>query len=116
MDGRFHGRPIVQAGGAQFGGFPQQQFGGFGGVVQAQPTYVQAAPIVTNQPMGFGGFPQQVGGFQQGFPQQFGGFPQQQFGGFPQQQFGGQAAAARLDAADGVIDGQFFGRPIVRGA
>jgi hypothetical protein len=32
----------------------------------------------------------------------------------PRQHFGGQNAAARaLDAADGVIDGRYFGRPVV---
>jgi hypothetical protein len=146
MDGRFNGRPIVQTG-SQFGGFPQGgiiQGGGFGGVVHGASSYVQAPPIVTNQPMGFGGIQQGgfqtttiqqggiVGGFPGGFQQggiiQQGGFPggfqqggfQQGFpGGFQQghhhHHHGGQAAAQRLDAADGRIDGAYFGRPIVRG-
>jgi hypothetical protein len=110
MDGRFHGRPIVQAGApvqtfGSAGYFPQ---GGFGGI----QTF--------GAPMGFGGASAAarldaadgvMDGRFHGRPIIQAGAPQ---GYFPQGGFGGASAAQRLDAADGVMDGRHFGRPIVR--
>lgn len=90
IDGRYYGRPIVQGG---------------------APAYATAAPFATAVPAYA---PQFVGA--QAFPAQFGGYATSApliRSAVPSVIPGGNALA--LDAADGVIDGRYYGRPIVQG-
>jgi len=98
IDGRFYGRPIVQGGAQQF--------------VGAAPQFVGAAPqFVGAAPQFVGAAPQFVGGVSSfGAPSVYGG---QLVRSVPTTTVGSSALA--LDAADGVIDGRFYGRPIVQG-
>jgi len=94
IDGRFYGRPIVQGGapGAVVGGSPY--FGGaqFGG---AQLLSGAVQPAFYQQPV-----------FNSVVP------TTQVLRTVPSNTAGSTAAA--LDAADGVMDGRYFGRPIVQ--
>jgi hypothetical protein len=111
IDGRHFGRPIVQAGGAVGGLVPYT-----GAPVVAAPQYVQAAPV------SYGAVPAQYyGGY--GAAPAYGasyvpaaGYGNPIFRGAPVAHYGGSSAqrAAALDAADGVMDGRHFGRPIVQ--
>eukprot|EP01005_Ploeotia_sp_CARIB1_P000400 NODE_148_length_1339_cov_2101.957096_g144_i0.p1 GENE.NODE_148_length_1339_cov_2101.957096_g144_i0~~NODE_148_length_1339_cov_2101.957096_g144_i0.p1 ORF type:complete len:345 (+),score=134.08 NODE_148_length_1339_cov_2101.957096_g144_i0:61-1095(+) len=84
IDGRCFGRPIVQASQPAFIQQPQ--------IIQAQPQIIQAQPqIIQAQPQIIQAQPQFVAGAAP---------------------VGSSALA--LDAADGRIDGRFFGRPIVQ--
>jgi len=132
IDGRFYGRPIVQAGAPAFGGvqtFGAPAFGGFGGASAAQRLDAadgvmdgrfHGRPIVQAGAPAFGGV-QTFGAPAFGGVQTFGApafGDVQTFGAptgyFPQAGFAAGSQAAALDAADGVIDGRFHGRPIVQ--
>eukprot|EP00999_Lentomonas_sp_LEN2_P000430 NODE_1432_length_862_cov_94.844898_g1325_i1.p1 GENE.NODE_1432_length_862_cov_94.844898_g1325_i1~~NODE_1432_length_862_cov_94.844898_g1325_i1.p1 ORF type:complete len:254 (+),score=124.68 NODE_1432_length_862_cov_94.844898_g1325_i1:90-764(+) len=118
IDGKFNGRPIVQAGGA----YPATSFGAYPtmgatpvvsagypavstvGAVGAYPT-MGATPVVS------AGYPgvSTLGAY----PTVGAAYPT--VGGAGLLQAGNPAStAAALDAADGVIDGKCFGRPIVQ--
>eukprot|EP01005_Ploeotia_sp_CARIB1_P001297 NODE_266_length_1051_cov_1103.385281_g259_i0.p1 GENE.NODE_266_length_1051_cov_1103.385281_g259_i0~~NODE_266_length_1051_cov_1103.385281_g259_i0.p1 ORF type:complete len:264 (-),score=150.72 NODE_266_length_1051_cov_1103.385281_g259_i0:259-975(-) len=124
IDGRYFGRPIVQAGGATLGGYTGAVtpysglaqttyggYGGFGGGFRSLGGY----PTVVGGGLGGASY---LGG---GYPTTFGSFGTTSlggFGGYPTlgaTSFGGASSQAlALDAADGKIDGQYFGRPIVQ--
>eukprot|EP00999_Lentomonas_sp_LEN2_P000448 NODE_1449_length_857_cov_142.379452_g1332_i1.p1 GENE.NODE_1449_length_857_cov_142.379452_g1332_i1~~NODE_1449_length_857_cov_142.379452_g1332_i1.p1 ORF type:complete len:269 (-),score=123.99 NODE_1449_length_857_cov_142.379452_g1332_i1:50-772(-) len=138
IDGKSFGRPIVQAGAASmvpytgvaapvagygaglgYGAYPAAGYGlGYGAVSAASYApfagaggYYGGASVVRAAPVaGYGGFagayPATFAGA--GYPATFAG------AGYPTATYGGANTAAALDAADGVIDGKHFGRPIVR--
>jgi hypothetical protein len=116
IDGKHFGRPIVQAGAPAFAG-GLVPYTGVASQVVAGPSFVGAAPV------SYGAVPAQYyGGY--GVPS-YGAtyapatYGAPVYGAAPVANYGygyGRSAqrAAALDAADGVIDGKHFGRPIVQ--